>query len=79
MNETIKNYLKTGVFKTENTKFGRFGYSMVVDGLDKGINNNAKQRAIIFHSNKLMKTSCFCRFIYFSANIKKLYHLFIKV
>jgi hypothetical protein len=46
-----------GVFETENTKFGRFGYSMVVNGLDNGINDNAKQRAIIFHSNKIMKTS----------------------
>jgi hypothetical protein len=29
---------------------------MIVDGLDKGINNNAKSRAIIVHSTKKMKT-----------------------
>jgi hypothetical protein len=46
-----------GAFQTENVKFGKFGYSMVVNGLDNGINDNAKKRAIIFHSNKLMKTS----------------------
>lgn len=45
-----------GVFQTEKTKFGRFGYSMIIEGLDYGINNNAKKRSIIFHSNKLMKT-----------------------
>ena len=45
-----------GVFKTEKPKMGRFGYSMVINGLEKDINDNAKERAIIFHSNKLMKT-----------------------
>ena len=56
-NTTGTNKTCVGVFETENTKFGRFGYSMVINGLDHGINDNAKQRAIIFHSNKLMKTS----------------------
>jgi hypothetical protein len=56
-NITGTNKTCVGVFETENTKFGRFGYSMVINGLDHGINDNAKQRAIIFHSNKLMKTS----------------------
>jgi hypothetical protein len=28
----------------------------VINGLDYGVNDNAKNRAIIFHSNKLMKT-----------------------
>lgn len=45
-----------GVFQTQNTKMGRFGYSMVIDGLDNNINDNAKERAIIFHSTKLMST-----------------------
>ena len=29
---------------------------MIIDGLDKGVNNNAKSRAIIFHSDTKMKT-----------------------
>jgi len=45
-----------GVFQTENTKIGSFGYSMIIKGLDYGVNNNAKSRSIIFHSNTKMKT-----------------------
>jgi hypothetical protein len=45
-----------GTFITRGTTFGKFGYSMIVDGLDKGKNNNAKSRAIIVHSTKKMKT-----------------------
>ena len=45
-----------GNFITQGTKYGGFGYSMVIKGLDKGVNNNSKSRDIIFHSNKKMKT-----------------------
>ena len=41
-----------GCYVTKGEKWGRFGYSMVVDGLEKGMNDNAKKRAIIFHSTK---------------------------
>jgi hypothetical protein len=60
-----------GTYITRGTKYGNFGYSMIIDGLDQGINNNAKSRAIIFHSNKKMKTKwsngCFAT----SENINK--------
>jgi hypothetical protein len=55
-NTSGTNKTCVGVFQTENTKVGGFGYSMVINGLDYGVNDNAKNRAIIFHSNKLMKT-----------------------
>jgi hypothetical protein len=38
-----------GVLLTQNPRMGRYGYSMVVKGLDQGINNNIKKRVIIFH------------------------------
>lgn len=44
-----------GVFVTKGTYFGSFGYSMVVKGLDKGVNDNCEVRKIIFHSNEKSK------------------------
>lgn len=44
-----------GAYQTKGTYVGRFGYSMILKGLES-TNNNAEIRAIIFHSNKLMKT-----------------------
>ena len=45
-----------GNYITLGTKYGKFGYSMIVRGLDGKVNNNAQSRAIIFHSNEKMKT-----------------------
>lgn len=38
-----------GFFLTENTYQGRNGYSLVLNGLEKGINDRAKERAIVIH------------------------------
>lgn len=38
-----------GVFVTENTYDGRNGYSLRLEGLDHGINHNAKRRGIVMH------------------------------
>lgn len=38
-----------GFFITENTYNGKNGYSLVLDGLEKGINDMAKQRSIVIH------------------------------
>ncbi len=38
-----------GFYLTEGTYQGKNGYSLVLNGLEKGINDNAKQRAIVIH------------------------------
>lgn len=38
-----------GFYLTENTYQGRNGYSLVLAGLEKGINDKAKSRAIVIH------------------------------
>jgi hypothetical protein len=42
-----------GVYVTQETYYGHFGYSLRINGLDK-TNSNARQRNIIFHSNAKM-------------------------
>ena len=46
-----------GAFITLDSYYGQWGYSMRIEGLDEGINNNAKKRGIVFHSNIVQKTS----------------------
>ena len=38
-----------GFYQTENTYYGKNGYSLVLDGLERGINDKAKERAIVMH------------------------------
>jgi hypothetical protein len=38
-----------GFYLTKNTYFGKHGYSLQLDGLEKGINDNAFRRAIVLH------------------------------
>ncbi len=38
-----------GFYLTENTYQGANGYSLILNGLERGINDNAKQRAIVMH------------------------------
>ncbi len=38
-----------GFYLTENTYQGKNGYSLVLSGLEKGINDKAKERAIVIH------------------------------
>jgi len=38
-----------GFYLTENTYMGKNGYSLVLDGLEEGINDKAKERAIVIH------------------------------
>jgi hypothetical protein len=55
-NQHGSNKTSKGNYITKGTKYGKFGYSMVIEGLDYGINNNARSRAVIFHSDTKMKT-----------------------
>lgn len=45
-----------GAFVTEKSKYGKYGFSLIISGLEKDKNDNAKIRNIIFHSTKKMKT-----------------------
>lgn len=38
-----------GFYRTENTYNGGNGYSLILEGLEKGINDRAKARAIVMH------------------------------
>lgn len=38
-----------GFYATGETYIGKHGYSLRLDGLEKGINNNARKRAIVMH------------------------------
>lgn len=38
-----------GFYLTENTYQGRNGYSLILNGLEKNINDKAKERAIVIH------------------------------
>lgn len=38
-----------GLFRTEDTYQGKNGYSLKLEGLDKGYNDNAKSRAVVMH------------------------------
>jgi hypothetical protein len=51
--ESLKSSL--GVYLTENTYYGKYGYSLALKGMDK-TNSNAKKRNIVFHSSKKMST-----------------------
>lgn len=55
-NELGSNTSCKGNFLTKGTRQGKYGYSMIIKGLDKGINDKALSRAIIFHSTTKMKT-----------------------
>lgn len=39
-----------GFFITDNTYYGKHGLSLRLDGVEEGINDNARQRAIVIHA-----------------------------
>lgn len=38
-----------GFFRTGGTYYGKNGYSLLLDGLDAGVNDKARERAIVMH------------------------------
>lgn len=38
-----------GFFRTGTTYYGKNGYSLLLDGLEKGVNDKARERAIVMH------------------------------
>ena len=51
------NKSSLGFYKTAETYFGKHGLSLKLDGLEKGINNKARERAIVMHSANYAKES----------------------
>jgi len=50
-NEIGSEKSSTGAFVTGESYHGEFGYAMRLDGLEPGINDNARTRAIVFHQS----------------------------
>ncbi|MDD3039863.1 murein L,D-transpeptidase catalytic domain family protein [Bacteroides sp.] len=48
-NQTGSYKSSLGFYLTENTYQGKNGYSLILNGLEKGINDKAKERAIVVH------------------------------
>lgn len=48
-NEAETHRTSLGLFKTDTTYLGKNGYSLRLDGLDRGINDLARDRAIVMH------------------------------
>ncbi|KXF80522.1 murein L,D-transpeptidase catalytic domain family protein [Enterovibrio coralii] len=48
-NRVSSHKTSVGVFRAAETYYGKHGYSLRLDGLSKGINDNARKRAIVIH------------------------------
>jgi hypothetical protein len=48
-NQPDSHQTSLGLFVTDETYVGRNGYSLRLDGLDKGVNDRARDRAIVMH------------------------------
>jgi len=56
-NTPHSNQSSLGFYKTAETYHGKHGLSLRLDGLEKGINDKARQRAIVIHSAKYAEAS----------------------
>lgn len=50
-----------GTFVTLDTYFGKHGYSLKLRGLDRGLNTNAEERAIVIHGADYVSTDFISR------------------
>lgn len=46
------NKSSLGIYRTGTTYYGKNGYSLLLEGLEKGINDKARERAIVMHGAK---------------------------
>jgi hypothetical protein len=46
-----------GFFVTGTTYYGKHGYSLTLNGIEEGINKNARKRAIVFHGASYVSTT----------------------
>lgn len=49
-NDLGSHQTSIGLFRTQETYVGKHGYSLRMDGLEPGINDRARERAIVVHS-----------------------------
>ena len=56
-NTPHSNQSSLGFYKTGETYYGKHGLSLRLDGLEKGINDKARQRAVVIHSAKYAEES----------------------
>jgi hypothetical protein len=48
-NDADSHQTSLGLFSTDTTYVGKNGYSLRLDGLDRGVNDRARERAIVMH------------------------------
>lgn len=48
-NDNESHQTSLGLFVTQDTYVGKNGYSLRLDGLDRGVNDRARERAIVMH------------------------------
>ncbi len=51
-NEVDSHESSLGLFRTDEAYAGRFGYSLRLSGLEPGINDKARERAIVMHGSE---------------------------
>ena len=56
-NEPDSHRTSLGLFKTDAPYVGKNGYSLRLDGLDKGLNDRARERAIVMHGAPYVSTA----------------------
>jgi hypothetical protein len=56
-NASDSNMTSLGLFKTAEPYVGHNGYSLRLDGLEKGVNDHARDRAIVIHGAPYVNAS----------------------
>ncbi len=56
-NEADSHRTSLGLFRTDAPYVGKNGYSLRLDGLDKGLNDRARERAIVMHGAPYVSTA----------------------
>ena len=63
-NKNGSNATSLGMFVTAETYYGKHGYSLRLDGLEKGFNDLARERFIVIHPAKYMNKEWFKKHTY---------------